>query len=300
MLLTGCNRNDAQSYRAPKDQPITAPPAASAGMGGGMMGAGAGPIAPSGTPAIAWELPAGWQELPAGQMRVGYFQVSGASGEKAQVTIIPLPGMAGGDFENVNRWRGQVGLGALTQDEFATAAKTVTVGGLEGALFEMAGKPADQTNQMRMAAVILHREGTAWFFKMLGDDALVTAQKPVFTEFLKKISFDKGMASHPAMATDAGTTPTAPSLPPPADTGGRPTWTVPSGWQEQTPGQMQMAKYTASGDAGAKADITVVVLPGDAGGQVANVNRWRTQIGLAPLDEAAVSKLAQTLEAGGA
>ena len=45
-------------------------------------------------------------------------------------------------------------------------------------------------------------------------------------------------------------------------------------------------KPTAQG----KIEVSVTVFPGPAGGELANVNRWRNQIGLPPVDEAALAK----------
>lgn len=60
-------------------------------------------------------------------------------------------------------------------------------------------------------------------------------------------------------------------------------WTLPSGWQErQGGGDMRYATLTPPG---AKAEVTVVRLSGPAGGELANVNRWRNQLGLPPLGE---------------
>ena len=64
-------------------------------------------------------------------------------------------------------------------------------------------------------------------------------------------------------------------------------WTLPSGWKE-TPGTgMRLATWTPPG--GLKTEGTVVSLPGDSGGELANVNRWRGQIGLPPTDEAGMA-----------
>ncbi len=64
-------------------------------------------------------------------------------------------------------------------------------------------------------------------------------------------------------------------------------WTLPSGWKE-TPGTgMRLATWTPPG--GIKAEGTVVSLPGDSGGDLANANRWRGQIGLPPTDEAGMA-----------
>ena len=70
-------------------------------------------------------------------------------------------------------------------------------------------------------------------------------------------------------------------------------WTLPSGWKE-TPGTgMRLATWTPPG--GLKAEGTVVSLPGDSGGDLANANRWRGQIGLPPTDEAGMAAARTTL-----
>ncbi|MCM2303697.1 MAG: hypothetical protein NDJ72_03290 [Elusimicrobia bacterium] len=64
-------------------------------------------------------------------------------------------------------------------------------------------------------------------------------------------------------------------------------WTLASGWKE-TPGTgMRLATWTPPG--GLKTEGTVVSLPGDSGGELANANRWRGQIGLPPTDEAGLA-----------
>ena len=80
-------------------------------------------------------LPEGWQQLAADQMRVGNYSVTGKNGGKAQVTVIPLPGTAGGGFENVNRWRKQVGLEPITADQLDKEAKEVQIAGAPSQFF---------------------------------------------------------------------------------------------------------------------------------------------------------------------
>ena len=66
----------------------------------------------------------------------------------------------------------------------------------------------------------------------------------------------------------------------------RPGWTVPSTWQP-VPGDrpMRVATFRA-GDASSPVEVSVTVFPGDTGGLLANVNRWRQQVGLGPIAEA--------------
>lgn len=65
----------------------------------------------------------------------------------------------------------------------------------------------------------------------------------------------------------------------------RPHWTAPKGWTERPGDGLRAATFALPQDAG-KAEVTVIALPGDVGGELANVNRWRGQISLPPLTEA--------------
>ena len=60
------------------------------------------------------------------------------------------------------------------------------------------------------------------------------------------------------------------------------TWSVPSGWQEvETTSSMRIATFRAANGQ----EIAVTAFPGDVGGLLANVNRWRGQVGLESIDE---------------
>ncbi len=311
LATTGCRREGIQVYDAPKQEVTTTTPPADPHAGLNMSSGMAAAAVPSVSP-LRWELPAGWKELPASQMRVGNFAVSGANDQKAEITIIPLSGRAGSELENVNRWLGQLGSPQLTSEELAKLAEKVSVGGAEAPLYDLAA-PEGQAARKRTIAAILRREGTAWFFKMTGDDALVAAQKPAFVELLKSIRFEAPSAASTAgsptpgeslpaaartasPATAAGTTP---SSTPSTAGSGKPAFTVPPTWKEQPAGQMQLAKFVPEAAAG-KAEVTVAVLPGDGGGTAANVNRWRRQLGLPPWTEAEVKSAAQALKVEGA
>ena len=91
-------------------------------------------------------------------------------------------------------------------------------------------------------------------------------------------------------APGAGMPGMAGSVPPPPDvsTTGELQWALPKGWTDSRAGGMRYAtlKPTAAG----KIDVSVTVFPGPAGGEIANVNRWRNQIGLPPVDEAALAR----------
>jgi hypothetical protein len=301
---------------------------------------------------VAWVAPSGWQEVPPGQMRLGSFKVKGPDDAAADVSIIPLPGMAGGTFENVNRWRAQVGLAPVKPEELAGLAENLEISGGPAQLYDMAGQPSGAKAKARILAAIQSREGTVFFYKMTGDDKLVASQKANFVSFLQSVKFGPGVEggmppshrsmgegagmaaglppSHPPLgglstAKASGQPDLPPSHPPLGDAGLQPglppshpplaglgtsadtpaaqaklAWKVPAGWLEQPPGPMQFAKFLASGKAGAKAEVSVAIIPGNGGGPLANVNRWRGQIGLGPITQSALSSETSSLEVAGA
>lgn len=69
-------------------------------------------------------------------------------------------------------------------------------------------------------------------------------------------------------------------------------WDAPQGWTELPGSGMRLATLTPPGGG---AEATVVALPGDVGGALANVNRWRGQIGLPAFDEAGLAKSRATI-----
>lgn len=77
-----------------------------------------------------------------------------------------------------------------------------------------------------------------------------------------------------------------------------PTWSAPADWREQPPSAMRRATFVVSGPDG-PADLAVTTFPGDVGGLLANVNRWRGQIGLPPTSEDALPQSVSTLDING-
>lgn len=296
--LAGCGRNDVQVYQVGKDPAQAQPPADMAAMPPGHPDVSAQP------PGLKWTLPTGWEEVPPGQMRVASFRIKGEGSKLADVSVVPLPGAAGGTLANVNRWRSQVALAPVSEGELAQLAQKVEIAGQPGELFEQAGQGQGSGEPTRILAAILSRADTAWFFKVTGDDQLVAQQKPAFVDFLKSLSFNAPAAP----ATPAG----LPAAHPPIETtmlsaqpdavaaagsaSGKPTWQVPNGWQEVPGGQFLIAKFTIHGEADAQAAVNVSMSAGDGGGLSANVNRWRGQLGLGQLSEDELNKLVAPID----
>ena len=66
-------------------------------------------------------------------------------------------------------------------------------------------------------------------------------------------------------------------------------WPVPAHWQALPAGEMQQALYLIQQDQ-LQAQFSIVRLEGDSGSVLANVNRWRRQVNLLPIDGAELNK----------
>jgi hypothetical protein len=85
------------------------------------------------------------------------------------------------------------------------------------------------------------------------------------------------------MPTNASSPNSDAPAPPPSSEKPQIQWDVPSGWAPAAASAMRYASFAVEKN-GEKADISVVTFPGDGGSDSDNVNRWRQQIGLGPVD----------------
>lgn len=297
---------EIRSYRVPKEIPRATLPAGHSADDGHDHGHGANPHAARAkrpTPKVSYTTPEGWREAGAGDMRVAGFTISGTNGQTAQVAITPLPGMAGRESLIVNMWRQQVGLSEMSPEDATKELTAVDIGGASGKMFDMSGKSGAGVT-VRIVTAMAHLGEMSWFYKLQGDDELVTAQKQNFVTFLKSVKIEESAPAsalppgHPPISGGAMPGAVTTSAPPKPRQGG-PTWTVPAGWKEIDGGQFLFAKFLIAGEGDAKASVNVSSSAGDGGGLLANINRWRGQLGLGAWSEAELQKNAEDIEVNG-
>jgi hypothetical protein len=197
-LIPACKKPTVEAYRVPKETPpASAETAAAAPMGGAAPGMPAAPaaggagnmantaVATADGPGLAWTAPATWTAKPGSAMRKGSYTIKaeGVPGE-GDLSITAFPGDVGGELANVNRWRGQVQAAPITQAELATATQHIDANGMHITVVDAAGSGAGAS---RVLGAIVPHNGSTWFFKLMGPDALVAREKPVFLKFLETI-----------------------------------------------------------------------------------------------------------------
>lgn len=209
LLATACKRDEVSHARVPKgsDEPQQMmPPMAGAKPGGGMPGGGMpsggmppasggagmgnGEVAPPPPPdpanTLKWTLPTGWTEKLEGGMR--YATLKPATPGKIEVSVVMLPGPAGGEMANVNRWRGQLGLAPLDEAGLAATRKAIPSTAGQLGVFDLVSD--GQVKTRMTAALLAATNGNTWFLKMTGDAEPVAANQADFQKLLESLHFD--------------------------------------------------------------------------------------------------------------
>ncbi len=314
-LAFGCRPEEQiVHYRAPKSIPPAAPAPPAQGKPEGMLAA----IVPHGSQAWFFKLtgpvdaivakaepfhkfmesvrfaddepqydpPADWRAQGASGLRHETFLIPSA-GKPLELAISTLPKPQADDdgylLSNLNRWRGQMGLEPVDISrlkEFTSHLKLAD--GTTATLVAMAGSAApssavaaastttadagsenagsggaDGQTDGILAAIVPEAE-QAWFFKLSGPAEAVAQEREAFGKFIQSVHFEAG----------------EPRYSPPAD------------WRAQGAAGMRFETFRIPSD-GRTLELAVSTLvkpPGDAQKYLLdNVNRWRNQLGLAPI-----------------
>ena len=78
------------------------------------------------------------------------------------------------------------------------------------------------------------------------------------------------------------------------------TWTAPARWKQKPGSAMRKGSYTVTADGvTGEADLSITAFPGDVGGDLANLNRWRGQLQLPPIAQGELAAATQTTDRNG-
>ena len=136
----------------------------------------------SSKPPIKWQTPAGWIEVPPSAMRYASFS-AGGNENKIDISVIMFPGDGGSDIDNVNRWRGQIGLPPMSESAVTSQLGTLKAGDATFATVDIAAPNA------RTLAAWVRRDARVWFFKATGPNAAVEKEKQNFVKFVQSVRF---------------------------------------------------------------------------------------------------------------
>lgn len=198
-ISLACNRDQVTQYNVSKEKGAQAAPAPAAGQGGmatpvpgapgGMgsgMGAGEVPPPPRPDKGLKWTLPKGWTETGGSGMRFATLKPAGSG--QAEVSVVVLPGAAGGELANVNRWRGQIGLSPMDEAALGAARKTVKSRAGSVSVFDFTSD--GQVKSRMVTGQLTTADGNTWFLKLMGEADPVGKAKPEFMKLLETLHLD--------------------------------------------------------------------------------------------------------------
>src|ERR1043166_5040139 len=139
---------------------------------------------------VSWKVPAGWQPGPGSEFLYAKFSISGDAGARADVNVSMLGGEGGGMLPNINRWRNQLGLSPIASEEdYSKLMRSVEVSGRKAVLADMSGTDGRTGKKARLVGVIVPLGGQTWFYKLMGDEAVVEQQKDTFIGFVDSAKY---------------------------------------------------------------------------------------------------------------
>jgi hypothetical protein len=212
-----------------------------------------------------WVLPENWVQKEGGEMRFATIEIpTDEAPLELSVMALPMP-PGNGLLSNVNRWRGQIGLAAISQADLATETKQFEVAGTTATLVDLVGK--------------------------LG--AAAPSAGP-FTSNGGNASSEEAMnRAHAAAGVDG---PLKASFTYKAPDNWKPGERVVSRGGFSVPRE---AAFIVEED-GNQAEITVTRMPAAAGNVEANANRWASQVGLDRLSSEALAEQTESIDVSGA
>jgi len=182
--LCGCNdRESVKVRRVAKGEPQGPVPEATPPMA---------PPSSSGETGITDQPPASWQRQPPSPLRKLSYLISEPDGTRCEVSLVTLGGGAGGILENVNRWRGQLGLPPLDDASLQKELKpplTIALGKVLIVDFTGSPEKGDPSRDGRIIAGILDRGNETVFFKLRGNPALTGKSQGDFVKWISTVRF---------------------------------------------------------------------------------------------------------------
>ena len=273
LVPAACRKAEVNVYDAPKID-ISTPAATTAAR------------ATSGaTGQVVWTKAPAWEELAPTPFRKGNYRFVDSEAGPIEITVTSFEGQVGGLLANVNRWLGQAGLPPVSQETLSRLVSTRSIQGKPCIVVDLNADAATD-DATRIYAGIVEHGGFSWFFKMTGPKAGVARQIEAFDAMLAGLSFEAASAAS-ANASQGG---------PQANE--RIDFSPPEGWTASQGSSVRIASFSIAKEGIPAADFSITAFPGDAGGLLANVNLWRSQVALGEWTASQVEARAERFVSG--
>ncbi len=213
---------------------------------------------------FAHDTPPGWREVPPAQFRDINFLVAGHQNAECYLSV--LGGGGGRIVENINRWRGQMGLApASAADVDALPQKPLL--GAPARYVQLEGTFQGNSPDWMLVALVRDDGNGAVSLKMIGPAAVLKGELENFTRLAASLRRQETAAATPPGAQ--------------GDPSGLPlVWDAPDSWLEGRERPMRAATYHPKESAETQCAIYIFRKPG-GGDEMSNLQMWYGQMGQA-------------------
>lgn len=304
LLLAGCSDPEPRVYSVARETRAPVAPAASSEA---QLPQNAS------LPPYRWEAPASWEPHALTTFRVGSYRPYGELHDLVDISVTTFPGSGGDDLANVNRWRDQLELPHLSPEQLQKDRQELPsqMGNL--AFYDYTSdKILEVGGEKRRLAAAVYRDqvhNISWFFRISGAESAVEKEMNHFKSMVASFATGAGVqqmeipvpAHHghhapvggamvapfaggqTAAAAPQVSTSTPAASAHSAHGAGDPIWNVPTGWEQYPAEGMRFANFRSTEtDPVVAVTTNVFRFPGDAGGLLDNINRWRNELQLSP------------------
>src|SRR5690606_17351687 len=191
-----------------------------------------------------------------------------------------------------------------------TSGEDITIGRNDVYWLDVASEEAMINGSLRKAVLsaVIREGGGVLMVRMEGDKPTIDAERDNFRRFVGGIVFEPPGANRSQAASALSAPANMPSssnnmvgqtLPQGSlSQAATPEWTVPAEWRPGVESSMRRGSFTVPAEGGLALDISVQVFPGDVGGLLANVNRWRRQLSLPGVSQSELPSLIEQKAVG--
>jgi hypothetical protein len=246
-------------------------------------------LAPDGR--AIWKLPAGWKEEAGNQMRIATIVIPGDKRLELTVNTASWPGTDQSMLDNVNRWRGQLQLPPIAAKKLPEVSHEAKAGDRSITIVDLRGR----FKAGGMTPPFANGPFTTSGRKPKSADTQLPAGHPPIDTGPQLPAGHPPIDSPPATAAES----TNPRALPANDV---PSFTAPASWKSVPTRGLRKAEFSVT-DGPQAASVTLITFPANEGSliadPVANINRWRGELGLSQIQKEALGKVTATINVDG-
>ena len=233
------------------------------------------------TSSSIWSPPSNWTPLAAEGPFTIRFGIPDPSGQNGELGLMRFPAEAGSDLDFARYVVAETNQPWPGKEEVEKMIQTTLLNGRSISIINwLPSSEATGEKVKAVQAALLRTPQATWFARLLGSPTLLMEQSNELKQLMATFPFPG-----PQTASTLSAAQPAPQLADTAKQQSELKWETPEEWQPGKVSNLRLASFLVSDGKNDSLDISVTSFPGSTGSLVSNINRWRGQIQLPPIEK---------------